>query len=113
MKEKINLLDVVPARKDSILSRKEEGCYVLSLPRFKNKWVQKHLIPRRISPYVKVTLEEHGSAVWELIDGKRSVAGIIDALDEYFREEQDYEARVTTFLTQLNKDGLILFLGKR
>lgn len=113
MKDRINLLDVVPVHNDSILSHKEGGCCVLSLPRFKNKWMQKHLIPRKISPYVRVTLEEHGSAVWELIDGKKNVSEIIDAMEEYFRNEESYEARVTAFLTQLNRDGLIKFLTKR
>ena len=110
MKEKINLLDVIPVRNETIVTEKNaEGLCVLGLPRFKNKWMQKHLIPKSISPYVRVTLEEHGTAVWNLIDGKRCVRDIIALLNTHFKQEEEYEARVTDFITRLHKDQLIKY----
>ncbi|NDW13362.1 PqqD family protein [Bacteroides sp. 214] len=101
----------MPTRIEYILTEKnDEGLTVLALPRFRNSWMQKYLMPKRVSPYVRVTLEEHGTAVWEFIDGKRTVREIINELATHFGNETDYENRVITYITQLRKDGLIKYL---
>ena len=110
MKEKINLLDVVPCRAEHILAESEGELSVIAFPRFKRAWVRKYLLPKNMSPYIRVKLEEHGTAVWNLIDGKRSVREIIQLLSDHFGDEENYEQRITIFITQLRKDGFIKYI---
>ena len=98
-KEKINLLDVIPCRSEHITVEREGETIVLSFPRFKYTWMQRFL----------VHLEEHGTVVWELIDGKQTVREIIEKLAVHFQNEAGYESRVSTYLYQLQKDGFIKF----
>ena len=51
--------------------------------------------------------EEHGTAVWNLIDGHRTVREIISLLARHFGEEENYIPRVTAYVMQLRKDGFI------
>ena len=60
-----------------------------------------------------VHLEEHGTAVWELIDGKRTVREIIEELAGHFQNEAGYESRVSAYLCQLQKDGFIKWIVGR
>lgn len=113
MKEKINLLDVVPCKDERIITEQSEDLCVLLLPRFKSKWMQKYMIPSRIKPHVKVTLEEYGTAVWKLINGERTIREIILSLAEHFNYEENYDIRVVTYIDQLKKDGLIKYFIPR
>ena len=97
-KEKINLLEVIPCRSEHITAEREGETIVLSFPRFKYPWMSKEL---------HVKLEEHGTAVWELIDGKRNVREIIEKLADHFQNEEGYESRVSAYLSQMQKDGFI------
>lgn len=76
-------------------------------PRFKYEWMRRFLLPKGMSPDIHVRLEEHGTAVWELIDGKRTVRQIIEELAEHFDHEENYESRITAYITQLQKDGFV------
>ena len=104
---KVNLLDVVPARCGNITTEWEGECAVLSFPRFKYDWMRRFLLPKSMSADIHVKLEEHGTAVWALIDGQRTVQEIITLLAEHFQNESDYPSRVTTYITQLQKDGFV------
>lgn len=106
-KEKINLMDVIPCRSEHITVEKEGETVVLSFPRFKYAWMQRFLVPKGMSKEIHVGLEEHGTAVWELIDGKRTVGEIIEKLADHFQNEAGYESRVITYIYQLQKDGFI------
>lgn len=111
MKEKINLLDVVPFRSEHITTEREsDGTIVIAFPRFKSTWMRKYLLPKKMSPFIHVRLEEHGAAVWELIDGTLTVGDIIEKLAAHFQEETNYESRITTYILQLQKDGFIRLL---
>ncbi len=109
-KEKINLLDVVPFRSTHITTDWDGDCIVISFPRFKYEWMKKFMTPKGLSSDIKVKLEGHGTAVWQLIDGERTVGDIIKELAEHFKEEANYESRVTTYIAQLQKDGFIIYL---
>lgn len=109
MKEKINLLDVIPCRSEHIVTEQEGDLSVIAFPRFKKKWMQRFLLPKGMSPDIRVRLEEHGSAVWNLIDGKRTVQEIVEELNGYFEGQEGYATRITTFIAQLNKDGFIKY----
>ena len=94
-KEKINLLEVIPCRSEHITAEREGETIVLSFPRFKYPWMQRFLVPKGMSKELHVKLEEHGTAVWELIDGKRNVREIIEKLADHFQNEEGYESRVS------------------
>lgn len=106
-KGKVNLLDVVPARCGHITTDWEEDCVVLSFPRFKYEWMRRFLLPKGMSPDIRVRLEEHGTAVWRLIDGQRTVQEIISLLAGHFQNEENYPSRITAYIMQLQKEGFI------
>ena len=101
VKEKINLLDVIPFRSENITAE------TIAFPRFKYEWMRRFLLPKGMSADIHVRLEDHGTAVWELIDGKRTVRRIIEELAEHFNYEENYESRITAYITQLQKDGFV------
>lgn len=110
-KEKVNLLDTVPVRSAQVVTEWEEACVVLAYPRFKQAWMRRILLPKGMSPFIRIRLEEHGTAVWNLIDGQRTVAEILELLAAHFEGEEGYASRVTAYLMQLQKDGFIRFLA--
>ena len=69
--------------------------------------MRRFLLPKGMSPDIHVKLEEHGTAVWNMIDGRRTVREIISLLAEHFEGEENYPSRVTTYVMQLRKDGFV------
>ena len=119
-KEKINLLEVIPCRSEHITAEREGETIVLSFPRFKYPWMQRFLVPKGMSKELHVKLEEHGTAVWELIDGKRNVREIIEKLADHFQNEEGYESRVSVqipeasaIMVQPMLKGTELFIGAK
>lgn len=108
---KYNLLDAVPVRSTHVVTEWEDECVVLAYPRFKRAWVRRFFLPKGMSPFIRVRLEEHGTAVWNLIDGRRRVSEIVLLLSEHFGGEAGYASRVTTYLMQLQRDGFIRLLA--
>ncbi len=104
---KISLLDAVPVRCSHITTEWDGDCIVISYPRFKRKWMRRLLLPKGMSPDIHVHLEEHGSAVWNLIDGQRTVREIVSLLAEHFHPDEDYASRVTTYMMQLQRDNFV------
>lgn len=103
---KVNLLEAVPVRSPQVRTEWEGGLAVLAFPRFKQRWVRR-LFPKVLSGELRVALEEHGTAVWRLIDGKRTVEELIGLLATHFREDANYASRVVIYLLRLQKDGFI------
>ena len=106
-KEKVSLFEIIPCHSSHISTIKEGEEVILSFPRFKQTWISSHLFPKSMNREVRITLEEHGTAVWELIDGKRTVKEIVDELAVHFHHESGYESRVIKYLLQLHKDKFI------
>lgn len=106
-KGKVNLLDTVPVQCGHITTEWEGEYAILSFPRFKYDWMRRFLLPKSMSADIHVKLEEHGTAVWRLIDGNRTVQEIISLLTDHFQNEDNYPSRVTTYIMQLQKDGFI------
>lgn len=104
---KVSLLDAVPVRCGHITTEWEGECVVLAYPRFKYEWMRRFLLPKGMSPDIRVTLEEHGTAVWNQIDGQRTVQEIISRLAGHFEGVEDYTSRITTYVMQLRKDGFV------
>ncbi|MEG1563553.1 MAG: PqqD family protein [Bacteroides sp.] len=107
MKEKTSLLEVIPFRSAFVTTEQEGDCVVIAFPRFHRQWMRRLFLPKGMSADIHIRLEEHGTAVWNLIDGKRTVGEIIEKLAAHFQGEASYESRVMTYLYQLHKDKLI------
>jgi hypothetical protein len=56
----------------------------------------------------KLQLDAMGTAVWDLVDGKRSVRGIVRIFAETHRlENKEAEVSVTSFIRELGQRGLL------
>lgn len=88
----------------------ENGLIYVFIPKFKNKYLVKFLVPSWKSPEFRIKFDEPGSAVWLSIDGKKTVEDICIELSEKLGEKiHPAEERVTKFLSMLYKQGFITF----
>jgi hypothetical protein len=71
--------------------------------------MQKLFVPKNKSAVIRIRLEEHGTAVWDLIDGKRTVKEIADILANHFNHEENYEYRIATYVSQLQRQGFVKY----
>lgn len=95
-------------------TRLETGAVMLIYPVGTKPWVA--ALIKRFSggahkPVTKkLELDTLGSAVWDLLDGKRSVKQVIREFSEAYQlHPKEAEMSVTMFLRQLGKRGLIGF----
>jgi hypothetical protein len=102
-----NLFDLVPAVSQHITTEKEGELSVITFPRFRSKFMMKYFVPKNRSPLIRIRLDGNGTAVWNLIDGCRTVKEISDALAEHFNHEPNYEYRVAEFVRQLLRQGFV------
>jgi len=108
-KDKVNLFDVIPYISEHVTTEKEGDLSVIVFPRFRNKFMQRYFVPRGKSANLHVKLEDHGTAVWDLIDGKRTIKEIAELLAEHFDHEENYEYRITKYIGQLYSNGFIKY----
>jgi len=106
---KKNLFDLVPVISEHITTEKEGELSVIAFPRFRSKFMQKYFVPKNKSAVIRIRLEEHGTAVWDLIDGKRTVREIAGALADHFNYEENYEYRVAAYFSQLQRQGFVKY----
>jgi len=71
--------------------------------------MQKYFVPKNKSATIRISLDEHGTAVWKLIDGNRTVNEIAETLAGHFNQEENYEYRIATFISQLQKQGFLKY----
>ncbi|MDH7514418.1 MAG: PqqD family protein [Bacteroidota bacterium] len=108
----VNLLSLVPERLFAHTVN-ADGRVVVDMPRFHVAWMQKYLVPRSRSPYIKITLDRFGSHVWTRIDGRADVRDIAESLRGTFGEEAEpVEERLAVFMHQLERRGFIRFRTK-
>ncbi len=82
--------------------------YAIPLSRFFQALHRKFTKNSIETPTKKLELDEMGSFVWKLIDGKRSVGAIITTFaQEYKVSNQEAETAVTTFIKNLGQRGFI------
>lgn len=108
----INLYDLIPQKKYNFEVNSENLVTIL-IPKFSNKFLVQHLMPRLRHPYIKIKLDEIGSAVWLEIDGKKTVGEIASILETKFGEKiQPIEERLSKFFAQLNSHHFIKFINE-
>ena len=81
----------------------EKELITLILPRFKNKLLIKLLVNEKRKNEIRIDLDELGTAVWNLIDGKRDVQNIVDDLRKTYPNQEQLEERTVQFLVGLYK----------
>jgi hypothetical protein len=88
----------------------EEGTVRVLIPRFKGKILSKLMQSSKRSPFIKLSLDELGSATWLLMDGNNDVRTMCRILREQKGEKiEPAQERVTRFLSQLFQQNLIIF----
>ena len=100
---KVSLLDAVPVRCGHITTEWEGEAPYSPTHGEKYEWMRRFYC-RRMSPDIHVRLEEHGTAVWNLIDGHRTVREIISTCQAL------WGGRLYSWsppVMQLRKDGFI------
>jgi hypothetical protein len=108
-KAEVNLLQLVP-RRIAEHETDDAGIVTVLMPRFRNRIMKALFEPRHKSPYIKIKLDEVGSEVWLLCDGKRTVREIAELLRDKFREriEPCYD-RLGLFFRQLESARFIAY----
>ena len=107
----INLLDLVPVHAVRF-ETDGEGFIVLLKPKFTNRLLQKHLLPRMRRPFFRITLDELGSFIWSRCDGKCTVRQLAELHKQRFGEKAEpLYYRLTMFLQTLEHNRFIRFEG--
>lgn len=104
-----NFLDLTPLPLHTH-ELEEAGTVRVLIPRFRGKISGKLLQPRLKNPYIKLSLDELGSAVWAACDGQKDVRTICREMREQLGEKiEPAEDRITRFLSQLYNQDLLIF----
>jgi hypothetical protein len=100
---KANALELIPVK---LVKAANENIMPITLliPRFRNRFMTK-IINR--SQYFTVSLDETGSKVWLLIDGKRNIQQITQELCSPEEPSDEWLKRVVGFVTSLYKKDLV------
>jgi len=107
-KEVVNLLELTPRQNKEF--EDEEGIVTILIPKFRNAFM-KSLIPKHKSPDIRIKLDELGSAVWRVIDGKTKVESIISDLSEKLGGKiAPAEERISKFFTQIHQYKFVKFI---
>lgn len=106
----LNYLEVRPIRNYNE-TVDENNLVTVLIPKFKNRFAVKFVLPYMQHKFFKVKLDEFGSAAWLLIDSDRNVSEIASELVKKFGEKiQPVEERLTRFFTGIYEQRLITFL---
>lgn len=106
--EEANLLELAPVRTASWRER-EGGLVTIERPKATTRGLRgllERLGNAMAVPLIK--LDELGSATWRLLDGRRTVAEVCQAMrDEFGEDSEPQEERQRLFLGMLRKGGFI------
>jgi hypothetical protein len=92
--------------------QKDDGTISLLIPRFKNNFAKKIMIPKNKSPFIKANLDDLGSNTYRLANGERTIYEIAHLLqDQSCDEIEDVMMRVYKFFGALYTNHLIEFKG--
>jgi hypothetical protein len=92
---------------------REDGKVDILLPRFKHPVLKRALQPHWKQEYIRIHLDEMGSAIWLRVDGTLNVSELCSHLQtahpEKLHPPQETEKRVTDFLSMLYQQRYITF----
>ena len=100
--------DVIPVRKDEWVEK--GGLIIILHKKWRgNKWYHK-LLKKIFPDTIRIRLDDIGSEVWRLMDGKRNVGEIAEALESKFGERvKPVRARLTVFFMKMFKGDMVEF----
>jgi len=107
--------EAVDLRMDEVVPRplvkseiSSEGQVILLKPKFRNPWLRRHLEPRMRHPYYRITLDEIGTAFWQLMDGQTDALKIAQKMEVELggKIHPTYE-RLGLFLRMLKNSNFI------
>jgi len=106
-KADVNLLDLVP-RRTAEHEIDDARIVTILMQRFRNRHLERLFVPRFRSKYIRIKLDEIGSEVWLLCDGRRSVGEIASLMREKFNERiEPCTNRLAVFFGQLERARFI------
>ena len=109
-KSNVSVLDTIPERLMKREKDSDKNVAVLLVPRFRKGLLKKWLQPRIKRPFMRVSLDEIGSAVWERCDGKKTVRDICKELEDLFGERvKPVEDRLILFFNTLYKSQFVRY----
>ncbi len=105
----VNMLELTPVR-IYCEETDTEGNVIVLIPKFKNKFFVKYLVPKMKGPNFKLKLDKFGSSVWMLINGQDKIKFIAEELVKKHGDEiQPIYDRLPKFITMLYSNKLIAF----
>ncbi len=91
----------------------ENGIVTVLFKKEKLTMIEKLFFKKRASKPHKIDLDEVGSFIWKICDGKNTVESIIEKTETEFGEKvQPAEERVNLFINQMNSTKLINLFKK-
>ncbi|HNR66793.1 MAG TPA: PqqD family protein [bacterium] len=108
-----NLLDLQPQH-NVRWEVSEDQRVALIIPRIGHPFLRKLFNPLMKNPDLRIFLDEYGSWVWQLIDGKKTVYQLGELLEGHFGEAtQPVFERLGLFINQLARNRFVLLLNNR
>jgi hypothetical protein len=107
--EPVDLLELRPERGlDHDLD--DDGLVTVLQPKFRGAILGRLLQPRLVKPFIRVRLDEVGSAIWETCDGQTKVAEIAEILADRWGDDFDPgHTRLALFLRTMEQHGFIVY----
>jgi len=104
-----NLLELKPLR-NLEWEEGENGTVVLLVPKFRNRWMRRWVVPRLSKPDFRVKTDGFGTFAWKKFDGEETVLAIAETMDREFGPDFDpsYD-RLSTYIRRLAKNNFIVF----
>ena len=108
-KTEVNLLDLIP-RRTARSETGDDGIVTILKPKVTNRLMKKVVEPRLKSRFMKIRLDELGSAVWAMCDGERPVREMVELLRERFSDSiEPCCERLGLFMSMLEGEGFVCY----
>ncbi|HDO19106.1 MAG TPA: PqqD family protein [Thermoplasmatales archaeon] len=101
-------LKLKPLRKD-FEWQEDEGKIKIIVPKFKTKIGKKFCELLGREPTFTANLDERGSLIWKLCDGRHTVEEILENLKKNFPDEENIEQRLFYYLYMLKRLDYIIY----
>ena len=104
----VNLWELTPLR-NAKWETTEEGKVVVLVPKFKNPFLVKLVLPYLAKPFFRIKLDDIGSLIWKQCDGATSLSTIAESLKEKFGDAvEPVDDRINKFLNHLERGDLLV-----
>ncbi len=103
-----NLWELTPLR-NAKWETTDEGKVVVLVPKFKNAFLVKWVLPHLAKPFFRIKLDDIGSHIWKQCDGATSLSTIAESLKNKFGDAvEPVDARINKFINHLERGDLLL-----